>query len=153
MSNTNPKTKRTTRRRGRMGSAMLETAFVMITVMGMVIFIVEMGRFLMVQQFAVERAREVARLAVVNNWTSVSVANYVAYGSTTAPTGQPSGYLGITPSNVSYSTLGTAGQPDYRVKLIIQNMSAVVFIPGMANTYAIPAVTVVVPAQSMGASN
>ena len=153
MDNINLKTKRRVQVRGRKGSAMLETALVMTAMMSMILFVIEMGRFMMMQQFVVERVREVARLAVVNNWTSDEVKNYTAYGSTTVPAGQTSGILGILPSQVTYTTLGTSGAADYRVKLTLQNIPAVVFIPGMAATYAIPSVSVVVPAQSMGATN
>ena len=137
---------------------MLESALVLSTFMFMILFIMESGRFLMVQQFVIERAREVARLAVVNSWSPDSVANYFAYGSTTAPSSQgtqgtPPGFMGLLPSEVSYSLQGTAGTPTYRAKLVVSGIPAIVFIPLMAGTYSIPPVTVVVPAQSMGATN
>ena len=156
---------RNQRKRNQRGAAMLESALVFSTFMFMILFIMEAGRFLMVQQFAVERAREVARLAVVNSWNSDSVANYFAYGSTTAPSSQGSqqgtqtaqgtspGFMGLLPSEVSYSLLGTAGTPTYRAKLVVSGIPVIVFIPLMAGNYAIPPVTVVMPAQSLGATN
>ena len=46
---------------------MVETVLVLLTVMGMTIFIMDMGRILLVQQYTSERARVTVRKAVVNN--------------------------------------------------------------------------------------
>ncbi len=47
---------------------MVEAALVLITLLSMILFILDMGRILLLQQFITERAREGARYAVVNNW-------------------------------------------------------------------------------------
>src|SRR6478609_9157307 len=107
----------TTRPLGRFGScrgqSLIESVFVVFTLMAMVLFIVDMGRIMLAEQYLVERARTAARSAAVNNWTQADVANYVAYNSTSAPGGGTStpGMMGVLPSNVTYSKLGTAGDP------------------------------------------
>ena len=145
------------RKRRRKGSALLESAFVFPTLLFTILFIMEAGRFLMVQQFIVERTRQVARAAAVNNWTAGQVKNYLVYGSATAPNSDgndvPPGYMGLLPSQVSYTTAGAAGASDYRIKVTVQDVPAVVFIPLIAGNYKFAPVTASVPAQSMGATN
>jgi len=72
---------------------MLETALVLLTLLGMIIFIMDMGRILLMQQFLSERVRATARRAVVNNWDAIATKNYLVYNSTTAPTGGGPGYM------------------------------------------------------------
>src|SRR5260370_39251262 len=85
------------RTRRQRGAAFVETALIFTTAISMILFIVDMGRILLWQQFIAERARVGARNAVVNNWDSTAVKNYVVYGSTTAPASQsggtPAGFL------------------------------------------------------------
>jgi len=123
--------------------------------MAMVLFIVDMGRIMLAEQYLVERARTAARSAAVNNWTQADVANYVAYNSTSAPGGGTStpGMMGVLPSNVTYSKLGTAGDPGYCVKVSIAGVTAFMVVPYMAGRYTLPTITVSLPAQSLGAIN
>ena len=149
----------TSRSSGRFGScrgqSLIEATFVILTLMALIIFIMDMGRIMLMDEYLVERARVAARMAAVNNWDQAAVANYVAYNSTTAPGGQTStpGLLGVLPSKVSYSTIGTAGDPSYCVKVTISGMSAFSFTPYMAGRFTLPTITVSLPAQSLGATN
>ena len=148
----------TSRSSGRFGScrgqSLIEATFVILTLMALIVFIVDMGRIMLMDQYLVERARVAARMAAVNNWDQTAVANYVAYNSTTAP-GQTSsaGLLGVLPSQVSYSTIGTAGDPSYCVKVTISGLQAFAFTPYMAGRFTLPSITVSLPAQSLGATN
>jgi len=137
------------------GQAMVESALITIILVSMILFIMDIGRLLLVQQFATERARVGARYAVVNNWTSDQVKNYVCYNSTSAPSGgtSTSGFLGLVPSEVTVSTLGTSGQPDYRIQVKIQNIPMITWIPYMQGRYTAPPIIVTLPAASLGATN
>ena len=77
----------------------------------MFLFIMDMGRILLIEQFITERTRATVRSAVVNNWTAAATQNYLVYNSTTAPGGGGPGFLGLQTSNVTYQTLGTSGNP------------------------------------------
>ena len=83
-----------TRGPGRFGScrgqSLIEAVFVLFTLVAMVLFIVDMGRIMLAEQYLAERARAAARMAAVNNWVQADVANYVAYNSTSAPGGRTS---------------------------------------------------------------
>ena len=64
---------------------MVESALILLTLVSMILFILDMGRILMMQQYLTERARATVRKAVVNNWDAAATKNYLVYGSTTAP--------------------------------------------------------------------
>ena len=132
---------------------MVETAFIMLTLLGMILFIVEMGRILLIQQFITERARATVRQAVVNNWNATSVQNYLVYDDTTAPSGGGAGFLGLQTSQVSYSALGTSGTSDYRLQVKVSNVPILTWIPYIAGQYMLPPTIVTMPAQSLGSTN
>src|SRR5260370_3081346 len=144
---------RTKRRRG---AAMLETALILTTALSMILFIVDMGRILLWQQFIVERARVGARNAVVNNWDSTAVKNYVVYGSTTAPasqSGTPAGFLGLLPSQVTVNKVADSGIGDGRYQVKLSGVPILTHLPYMSAQSTLPAVTATMPVQSQGATN
>jgi Flp pilus assembly protein TadG len=131
---------------------MVESALVLTAILCMIIFILDMGRLLLTQQFISERARATARAAAVRNWTAAEAANYLVFNSSTAPAGATFGIMGLKPSNVSFQKLGASGAADYRVQVRVTGVPVSLFIPFMAGTYTAAPVTVTVAAQSMGAT-
>ena len=140
-------------RKNERGAAMVETALVFMVALSMIVFIVDMGRILLTQQFIAERARVAVRAAVVNNWSSTGVANYVAYGTTTAPDGGGPGFLGLTPSEVTLNTYADSGIGDARYQVTVQGVPLFTWIPYMSGRYNAPYVTATAPVQSQGATN
>jgi Flp pilus assembly protein TadG len=141
------------RRKRQRGAAMVEGALIFMTAMAMILFIVDMGRMLLWEQFIAERARVGVRNAVVNNWDSTAVANYVVYGSTTAPSGQTSGFLGLTPSEVTLTKYADSGVGDARYQVKVTNVAVFTWIPYMYGQYTLPTVLATMPVQSQGATN
>ena len=139
-------------RKGQRGSGMVESALILLTILGMVLFIMDMGRILLIQQYISERARSTVRGAVVNNWTATATKNYLVYNSITAPNGGVPGFLGLLPSQVTYQTLGVLGNPDYRLQVKVSGVPAVTWIPGISGTYTLAPITATMPAQSLGAT-
>jgi Flp pilus assembly protein TadG len=144
-------------RESEQGSTIVESALVLLTVVSMILFVFDMGRMLLTQQFIAERTRVTARMAAVNNWDASAAANYLCYNSTTAPAlvggvSQP-GFLGLVPSKVSYTTLGTAGSPDYRLKVTVSGVAVLTWIPYMSNNFTAAPVTATAAAQSLGATD
>lgn len=133
------------------GSAMLETALIFLTALGMILFIVDMGRIQLWQQFLAERARVGVRNAVVNHWDAEEVANYVVYNSTTAPESAGPGLLGLLPSQVAFTQDPGTGNGDARYEVKIANVPVVTWIPFIAGRYILPPVTASMPVQSQGA--
>ena len=131
---------------------MVETALVFTTLLGMVLFILDMGRMLLWQQFFMERAREGARYAVVNNWDQTALRNFVCYNNTTAPDGNPPGFLGLLPSQVTLTKLADSGANDARYQVSIQGVTLFMWIPGIAGQYTMPKVIATMPVGSAGAT-
>jgi Flp pilus assembly protein TadG len=142
-----------TRRKNQKGQAMIEAALVTVVMVGMIFFIMDMGRILLMQQYVSERVQETARMAVVNNWTAAETKNYLVYSSTTAPTGSTSGFLGLQTSQVSYQTLGTSGAADYRLQVKVSGVPALTWIPYVSGQYTLAPVVATIPAESLGATN
>jgi Flp pilus assembly protein TadG len=136
------------------GASLVESALVLVTVLGMILFILDMGRILLMQQFITARAQATVRQAVVNNWSAANVQNYLVYNSTTAPGGSGTpGLLGLLPSQVSYTPLGTSGTPDYRLQVTVSGVPAFTWIPFISGIYTLPTVVATAPAQSLGATS
>lgn len=143
------------------GAALVETALVLMVTLSMIVFIMDMGRVLLTQQFISDRARVAVRNAVVNNWSSTAVANYVVYGSTTAPTGggsgntdsPPPGFMGLTTSQVKFTSYPDSGISDARYQVTVSGVPLFMFVPYLNGTYTAPAVTATAAVQSQGASN
>lgn len=147
---------RSARTKRQRGQAFVETALILTTAISMILFIVDMGRILLWQQFIAERARVGARNAVVNSWDSTAVKNYVVYGNTTAPdsqNGTPAGYLGLLPSQVTLTKVADSGIGDGRYQVKVSGVPIVTWIPYMSGQYTLPAVTATMPVQSQGATN
>lgn len=149
----NSKSQRSNRKKRQRGAALIETALVFTVALAMIVFIVDMGRVLLTQQFISERARVAVRSAVVNNWNSTSVANYVVYGSTSAPTGNPPGYMGMTTSDVTFTSYADSGIGDARYQVTIQGVPLFTWVPYIAGQYNAPPVIATAPVQSQGATN
>jgi hypothetical protein len=126
---------------------------IMLTLFGMLIGIMDMGRILLMQEYLTERARTTVRKAVVNNWTAAETQNYLVYNSTTAPTGGGAGYLGLLTSQVSYQALGPAGAADYRLQVKVSGVPVLTWIPYIAGTYTLAPIIATMPAQSLGATS
>jgi len=143
----------TARRKNQKGANILESALVLLTMLGMILFIMDMGRILLIQQFITERARAAVRGAVVNNWDATATQNYLVYNSTTVPNGGGAGFLGLQTSNVTYQKLGTSGTPDYMIQVKVSGIQAITWIPYISKAYTLAPITFALPVQSLGATN
>jgi Flp pilus assembly protein TadG len=151
----NKNSKTQARRKRQRGAALVETALVFTTALSMILFIVDMGRILLTQQFISERARVGVRNAVVNNWDATAVANYVAYGTTATPAGgtATSGLMGLTADEVTLTTYADSGIGDARYQVTVSGVPMFTWIPYMAGKYTAPTIIATAPVQSQGATN
>ena len=139
--------------KGQKGAAMVESALVLLVMLSMIIFITDMGRILLLEEYITERTRSTVRNAVVNNWDATKAKNYLVYNSTTAPNGGGAGFMGLQTSQVTYQTLGTAGAWDYRLQVKVSGVPALVLTPYISGSYTLPTIVATLPAQSLGAAN
>jgi Flp pilus assembly protein TadG len=151
--NKNQKTTTQARKKSQRGAALVETALVFTAALAMILFIVDMGRILLTQQYISQRAQVAVRSAVVNDWTAADVQNYVVYGSTTAPDGGGAGLMGLTTSEVAFNTVADTGIGDARYQVVVSGVPMFTWIPYMAGKYNSPTVTATAPVQSQGATN
>lgn len=142
------------------GAALLETSLVLMTLLGMILFIVDMGRVLITEQYASDRARVAVRNAAVNSWSATAVQNYVVYGSTTAPPNvgvnqnQPApGLMGLATSQVTFTTFADSGLGDARYAVKIQGIPLFTWVPYISGSYTAPPIIATAPVQSQGATN
>jgi hypothetical protein len=149
----NQDTKTQNRKKRQRGAALVETALVFTAAVSMIVFIVDMGRILLTQQFIAERARVGVRNAVVNNWDSTALQNYVVYGNTTAPNGGGAGIMGLTTSEVALTTYADSGIGDARYQVTVSGVPLFTWIPYMAGKYTAPTIIATAPVQSQGAIN
>lgn len=149
----NQNTKAQARKKRQRGAALVETALVFTVALGMVLFIVDMGRILLTQQYISERAQVAVRSAVVNNWDSTTVANYVVYGSPSAPSDGGAGLMGLTTSEVTFNAFADSGIGDARYQVVVQGVPMFTWIPYIAGRYTAPTITATAPVQSQGATN
>jgi hypothetical protein len=143
------------RRRSQRGASFIEGSFVLLITISLIVFMMDIGRFLLTQQYISEKARTAARLAVVNNWHDTEIQNYFCYGSTTAPAGNPTppGLMGLTTSNVAPVWKGTAGSPDRRLQITVSGLRIFTWVPMMSNTLSTIPVIATAASQSLGAAN
>ena len=142
-----PKRMLSKRKKSQGGQTILETALVFIAVLSMLLFIVDMGRLLFLQQYFTERARAGARWAAVNATTGVTAAQvkaYVCFNDSTAA--GSTGLFGLNTSNVSYTPTPSTGTPQY-VQVQISGFQTLRLIPYIASTYTNAPVTAVAVVQ------
>lgn len=142
---------------------MLESALILLSLLMMILFILDMGRILFLEQYLTERTRATARAASVNNWDEWNVRAYFCYNTPeyhfTDDSDQSSahnttpGLMGIRPLNIGYTVLGNPNTPNYRVRVTVSNVSALLLIPFYAKTFVLAPISFEFPAQSMGATN
>lgn len=133
------------RRRSQAGQAMIEGSLVFLTLICMILFVVDIGRLLFYKHYFTERAQVGARWASVNSQNATNVKNVVCYNATT---GSGQGFLGLSPSNVSV----TYDDANNIVTVTVSGFQTIKLIPFIAGNYTIPAATVSLGYQSMGAT-
>jgi Flp pilus assembly protein TadG len=131
------------------GAVFVETAFIFTVLVIMLLGIFDFGRILYVQQALAERARRAARYGAVNNPDdTTTITNRVLYNSSTVPA-NPSGYMGLTSSNVTVTHSGS-GTENNRLTVKIQNVNYRTLTPFFPSSFAGPNIRV---SQALGIFN
>lgn len=129
-------------RRNQRGSAILESAFVFLALMLMLVGIFDFGQFLFIHQALVERARSAVRWgAVTDPANTAAIQNMVLYNQPTTPGGQAAGYFNLAAGNVQVSELG-AGTDNRRLLIRIVNYSYPTVSPFFSGSRTTPEIRV-----------
>jgi hypothetical protein len=146
------------------GSSLVEGTLVLLSLMGMILFVMDLGRVLFTMQYSSERARAGARYATVHTYDPDAIINYIVYndpnmqwvsqsdgdqGMSTAP---PVGLMGLTRDKVSVSRLN-AGTIKERIQIKISGLSMTLYTPPLTGTFNVPPATVTIPVESLGATD
>ena len=140
------------------GQSLVESALVVITVLATIVFIIDCGHLMLMENFITERVRETARAAAVNNWTTTQIGKFLVYNDANS-TSTGAGYMGLTTSEVTASYLGTSGTPDYRVQVKVSGVS--VFPVQLfsewsligSGSFSAPPVVITMPVESAGSTS
>lgn len=137
------------------GQALVESALVFLATIAMLLFIIDMGRLLLISQYVTERARATARMATVNDWSAQDARNFLVYNKTqvSEDSAATPGFLGLQPSMVSYALLGSLHDGDLRVQVKVDRVRVPLFVPFLSGEWTLPPIVVEMPAQSLGAIN
>src|SRR5260370_7472482 len=86
----------------RKGAALVEASLAMMPLLCTILFIADMGRMLVTEQYVTERARAGLRQAVVSTWynDSTSLKNYICYNSTPPPPAPTQAMFALPPPQV-----------------------------------------------------
>jgi hypothetical protein len=142
----------TAKKRGQRGSAMVESALVLLPFMAMTMGIVNLGLNFFLIDALQDRAALGARYASLNPTDTVGATNMLLYGS---PTGAkdgdsivpPPGYMGMDAANVSMVRLDP-GLPTERVQVGIYGYKLPMFIPGVSPDWIGKPITATVPVET-----
>ena len=105
--------------KSRRGSAMVESALVLLVFMTVLVGTFDISQLLFVQQSITEKVRVAARYGAVNTYNQAAIENMVLYSQSTVPaTGGPA--FNLTRSMVTV-VRSDAGTPDDRISVTVSN--------------------------------
>lgn len=160
------------RKKKQKGQALLEGALVGFAFTVAIIFVLEIGRYMLFIGYFTERARAGARYAAVANYNADTIKNYIAYNSATAPSSTttntnnsgsgntndddgaavvPAGLFGLKPSMISVNRYDQGLETD-RLTVSINNYPLSLFVPMLPAQWTLRPFKVTIPAESMGAT-
>lgn len=100
------------------GQSAIEGVLVLTALLAIVIAILDFGQVMFLHQTLTERARAAARYAGLHPDQTDQARNLVLYGSTTAPGGAPTGFWGLTTSQVNVARVNRDSNEDSMVVTI-----------------------------------
>jgi len=150
------------RKKKQRGQALLEGALVGFAFTVAILFVLEIGRYMLFIGYFTERARAGARYAAVTNYNADAIKNYIAYNSATSPTSTqsvngegstivPSGLFGLKPEMIAVTRYDEGKETD-RVTVSINNYPLSFFLPLLPAQWTLRPFKVTIPAESMGAT-
>ena len=124
---------------------MLEATLTLILFLSMLFSLFDFGYDLFLHQTFANQARLGVRYGAVNPGDTTRIKNMVLYGATT---GSGNGFMGLAPSSVSVTRLGTVGGSDDRIQVVISGYSWVSLTPGYSGSRTGKPITVVMPVEN-----
>lgn len=128
------KNRKTTHRRrvAEKGSALLESALVVIVFLTALIAALDLGIYLFINESLAERVRNALRYGAVNTFDAATIQNIVLYGQTAEPSGQPAAF-NLERSMVNVTRMD-AGSTEDRIVLTVTYRPLQVFSPALGGS-------------------
>jgi Flp pilus assembly protein TadG len=120
------------RKKRERGSALVESALVLLVFVVVLVGVMDFGQFLFVHQTLVETCRKAARYGVVNPYNEEQIRNIVLYDAPQAPANGQARF-GLEASMVNVTRLD-AGTNEDRVQVAITNYPFEFFTPFIARS-------------------
>lgn len=143
------------RKKKQKGQAMLEGALVSFAFTLAILFVLEIGRYMLFIGYFTERARAGARYAAVVNYNADTIKNYIAFNSPTAPSnsgqGTATGLFGLKPDMIAVNRYDADTDTD-RLTISISNYPLSLFVPLLPAQWTLRPFKVTIPAESLGAT-
>src|SRR5437016_3931391 len=117
----------------RRGSAMVESALVVLVFVIAIVELLDIGQVVFFYSMLTDRAQAGLRYALLNTSDPAVIANVVAYNNPSAPTGSGSGLFGLQTSMVTVNRYNT-GTPSDRIEVAISNFPVAFYGPLLAAT-------------------
>jgi hypothetical protein len=127
------------------GAASVEAALSFMVFIIILFSLFDFGWTLFLHQSYVNQARYGARWGAINPSDTNAIKNVVLYNS---QTGSGTGYLGLDPTNVTVSRLGTAGTTSDRIVVTISGFTFFYITPGYAGQKTGKPIIVSVPVEN-----
>jgi hypothetical protein len=124
-------------RHGERGQSLVESTFVLLIFLAMLLGVMDCGQVLFAHQSLVERVNLAVRWGVVHAWEGPDpVRNMVLYNQTEEPLAATPGYLGLKPENVvvNYQPPTVERPDDETLSVSIVNFETHLFSPWIAQT-------------------
>lgn len=121
-------------RRARRGSALVESALILLVFVALLVGIFDISQALFLHETLVEQARNACRYGVVHYDSTEAIRNMVLYNRPTAPTDSTSGIFGLTASMVDV-TRASVNSNEERMVVTITGYPFVFLSPWMAGRY------------------
>ncbi|MBI1898431.1 MAG: pilus assembly protein [Acidobacteria bacterium] len=133
---------------------MLESALVLLTLVLLILGTLDLGQVFMHIHYTNERARAAARWAVVHDFDprdTTPIKKYAVYNDARARSTDQPGLFGLRISDVTVTTVGSPGGPDYAIEVSISKPLQF-FSPYLAGAYTPRPARATSPVESLGAT-
>lgn len=127
------------------GAVSIEAALSLMVFIVIMFSLFDFGWTLFLHQSYVNQARSAARWGAINPGNTTAIKNVLLYNQTT---GSGTGYLGLDPTNVQVSRLGTAGTTNDRIVVTISGFQFSYITPGHAGPKTGKAIVVSMPVEN-----
>lgn len=141
------------RGRRKRGDALVESAFVLLILMALIMGILDCGQMFFFLQTFTERSHAGVRYAITHGYDPATITNVILYNSATAPGGSPPGLFGLTASEITVNRYNAGDAINDRIEVVISNVPLAFYSPYLRRSYTPRPFRVVRSVEGLGVTN